>query len=62
MNQGWGSRDLLKSYQYDRKQVPFVNSQQSVKNGIRIFALLKKLGLGYAESVEKAKENLYKRV
>jgi len=42
--QGWGRDSLLDSYEADRLHVAQINSQQSVKNGKKIFALLKALG------------------
>ncbi|RDW65001.1 hypothetical protein BP6252_10652 [Coleophoma cylindrospora] len=56
------SSSLLSTYQHDRKTVALINAQQSVKNGIQIFALLKKLGIGNAATTEEAKKNLYARV
>lgn len=42
--QGWGNQALLDTYESDRRHVAMVNSQQSVKNGKKIFGLLKALG------------------
>ncbi|KAJ5653451.1 hypothetical protein N7490_000454 [Penicillium lividum] len=41
---GWGGDGLLDTYQSERQQVALVNSNQSVKNGKKIFGLLKALG------------------
>lgn len=60
-HQGWGGDGLLSTYQYERRQVALVNSQQSVKNGIKIFNLLKSLGTTDTD-LQKAKENLYHRI
>ncbi|OBT95954.1 hypothetical protein VE01_06026 [Pseudogymnoascus verrucosus] len=60
-HQGWGGDSLLSTYQYERRQVALVNSQQSVKNGIKIFNLLKSLGTTDAD-LQRAKENLYHRI
>ncbi|KFY88038.1 hypothetical protein V500_06606 [Pseudogymnoascus sp. VKM F-4518 (FW-2643)] len=60
-HQGWGGDSLLSTYQYERRQVALVNLQQSVKNGIKIFSLLKSLGTTDTD-LQKAKENLYHRI
>lgn len=52
---------MLDSYEYDRRQVAVVNSQQSLKNGKRIFGLLKALGTTDPD-VSKARENLYRNI
>lgn len=61
INQGWGGEKLLDTYEADRRQVALVNSQQSVKNGKKIFELLKTLGTTDADVI-KAKENLRRRI
>ena len=61
VNQGWASPSLFSSYEAERKQIALVNAQQSVKNGLEIFGLLKKLGTTDPD-IRKAKENLYARV
>lgn len=60
-HQGWGGDSLLSTYQYERRQVALTNSQQSVKNGIKIFNLLKSLGTTDTD-LQQAKENLYHRI
>ncbi|KAL4807431.1 FAD binding domain-containing protein [Aspergillus unguis] len=44
VHHGWASSRLLDSYDAERRQVALVNSQQSVKNGKKIFSLLRTLG------------------
>jgi hypothetical protein len=56
--QGWGSSELLDTYQDERRQIALVNSQQSVKNGKTIFRLLKALGTK-DNNIEQVKENLH---
>jgi hypothetical protein len=58
--QGNASDSLLDTYETDRRPVAMVNSIQSVKNGQKIFNLLKTLGLG--DDVERARANLYKSI
>jgi FAD binding domain len=41
VHQGWGGSELLDTYEADRRQIALVNSQQSVKNGQKIFDLLR---------------------
>jgi hypothetical protein len=48
---------LLDTYEAERRHVAIVNSMQSVKNGKKIFQLLKILGLG--DDVVTARQNLY---
>ncbi|KAL4748467.1 hypothetical protein BDW72DRAFT_205593 [Aspergillus terricola var. indicus] len=62
-HQGWGGDRLLHSYQADRRQVALVNSKQSVKNGQKIFGLLKSIGTTDSrDSVEVARQNLYRNL
>lgn len=51
---------LLDSYEAERRHVALVNSMQSVKNGKKIFALLKTLGIG--DDVLTARKNLYANI
>jgi FAD binding domain len=55
---GWGAPSLLNTYQSDRQPVANVNSLQSVKNGKKIFGLLKALGTT-ASDITTARVNLY---
>ncbi|KAF2150954.1 3-propionate hydroxylase [Myriangium duriaei CBS 260.36] len=55
--QGWADPSLLRSYTHERRHVAEVNSLQSVKNGKKIFSLLKTLGTTDA-NVEQARLNL----
>lgn len=55
---GWGAPSLLNTYQSDRQHVANVNSLQSVKNGKKIFGLLKALGTT-ASDIPTARANLY---
>ena len=57
---GDATDELLDSYEADRKHVAEVNSSQSVKNGKKIFGLLKSLGIG--PDLVAARENLYKTI
>ena len=54
---GKATESLLDSYEADRRHVAVVNSMQSVKNGKKIFGLLKTLGVG--GDVVAAREGLY---
>ena len=56
--QGWGGNVLLDSYEFERRQVAQVNSQQSVKNGKKIFGLLKALGTT-EKNVATSRQNLF---
>lgn len=58
---GFAADSLLDSYEYDRRQVAVVNSQQSLKNGKQIFGLLKALGTTDLDA-SKARENLYRNI
>ena len=53
---GWASDDLLDTYQADRKHIANVNALQSIKNGKRIFGLLKASGTATGD-VEEARQN-----
>lgn len=57
---GKGSDSLLDTYESDRRHVAVVNSMQSVKNGKKIFKLLKTLGIG--DDVMAARKNLYTNI
>ncbi|RHZ55176.1 uncharacterized protein CDV56_107902 [Aspergillus thermomutatus] len=61
VHKGWAGDGLLESYEADRRHVAIVNSQQSVKNGLKIFGLLKKLGTTN-KNVEIAREHLYRNL
>lgn len=61
MQQGWANDALLDSYEYDRRQVALVNSQQSLKNGKQIFGLLKATGTTDPD-MTKARQNLYRNI
>lgn len=54
---GKASDRLLDTYETERRHVALVNSMQSVKNGRKIFKLLKTMGIG--DNLEEAKSNLY---
>jgi hypothetical protein len=51
----------LDTYDAERRQVALVNSQQSVKNGMKIFGLLKTLGTTDSD-VDVARQNLYQTI
>ncbi|KAL1880272.1 hypothetical protein Plec18167_003675 [Paecilomyces lecythidis] len=61
VHQGWGSNSLLDTYELERRQVALVNSQQSVKNGKKIFGFLRTLGITDLD-VNVARENLWRRI
>lgn len=56
---GSASRSLLDSYESERRHVAVVNSLQSVKNGKKIFRLLKTLGTEGASDLQEARERLF---
>ncbi len=56
--QEWADDALLDGYERDRRLVAQVNSQQSVKNGKKIFGLLKALGTA-EKNVDAARQNLH---
>lgn len=56
---GWGGSKLLDTYGSDRRHVALVNSAQSIKNGIKIFKMLKTFGVNDSD-VEIARANLFK--
>ena len=58
---GFAADCSLNGYEYDRRQVAVVNSQQSLKNGKQIFGLLKALETTDPD-VSKARENLYRNI
>ncbi|ODM15826.1 hypothetical protein SI65_08666 [Aspergillus cristatus] len=58
---GFAADSSLNSYEYDRRQVAVVTSQQSLKNGRQIFGLLKAMGTTDPD-VSKARENLYRNI
>lgn len=59
VHHGWGGSKLLDTYGSDRRHVALVNSAQSIKNGIKIFKMLKTFGLNDSD-VEVARVNLFK--
>ncbi|RAO70423.1 uncharacterized protein BHQ10_006435 [Talaromyces amestolkiae] len=61
VHKGFAGSGLLDSYTLDRRQVALVNSQQSVKNGKKIFNLLKTLGTTDPD-VEVARQNLHANI
>lgn len=58
---GFAADNSLNSYEYDRRQVAAINSQQSLKYGKQIFGLLKAMGTTDSD-VSKARENLYRNI
>jgi hypothetical protein len=58
---GWGDNSLLDTYSSERRHVALVNSQQSVKNGKKIFGLLKTLGTTDPD-LRVARHNLYQKI
>jgi 2-polyprenyl-6-methoxyphenol hydroxylase-like FAD-dependent oxidoreductase len=61
IHQGWGSSSLLGTYRSERRHVAVVNSLQSVKNGRKIFRLLKTLGTTDS-NVAQARKNLFRTI
>jgi len=53
---GWASDGLLDTYQADRRHIANVNALQSIKNGKRIFGLLRASGTATGD-VEEARQN-----
>ena len=60
--EGWGSDELLDSYETERRPIAQVNAAQSVKNGKQIFGLLKALGTAGIVDLHIARENLYRTI
>jgi 2-polyprenyl-6-methoxyphenol hydroxylase-like FAD-dependent oxidoreductase len=56
--QGWADNSILDTYQAERRHVAEINSQQSVKNGKKIFGLLKALGTTNSD-VGRARRDLH---
>ncbi len=61
IHRNWGGSSLLNTYHSERRQVALINSQQSVKNGLQIFGLLKTLGTTNSD-LDTAKKNLFQRL
>ncbi|KAJ5113522.1 hypothetical protein N7456_002056 [Penicillium angulare] len=61
VHHGWGGDSLLDTYQFDRRQVALVNSNQSVENGKQIFGLLKALGTTDPD-MNVARQSLYHNI
>jgi 2-polyprenyl-6-methoxyphenol hydroxylase-like FAD-dependent oxidoreductase len=61
VHHGWAGESLLDTYEGDRRHVAEVNSRQSVKNGKKIFSLLKSLGTTDTDT-EKARSNLFSSI
>lgn len=57
--QGQASASLLDTYELERRPVAEVNSRQSVKNGKKIFGLLKTLGTAGLTDMEEARARLF---
>lgn len=62
VHHGWATDSILASYQMDRRPVAIVNSTQSVKNGKKIFGLLKTLGTAGTSDLAEARRNLYETI
>jgi 2-polyprenyl-6-methoxyphenol hydroxylase-like FAD-dependent oxidoreductase len=62
VHQGWATDRILETYQSERQHVAEVNSKQSVKNGKKIFGLLKTLGTAETEDIAIARKNLYQAI
>ena len=57
VHHGWAEEALLDTYDTDRRHIAQVNSQQSVKNGKKIFSLLKAMGTTGSD-VDQARANM----
>lgn len=57
---GWANDSILDTYEQDRRHVAEINSIQSVKNGHKIFGLLKALGTATTSDHNLARQNLFK--
>jgi 2-polyprenyl-6-methoxyphenol hydroxylase-like FAD-dependent oxidoreductase len=62
VQQGWGGKKLLERYVEERRYVAEVCSQQSVKNGKKIFSFLKALGTAGIDDVQEARKSLFKSI
>lgn len=61
VHQQWAHASILDSYEGDRRHVAEVNSKQSVKNGKKIFGLLKTLGTA-GNDMATARKNLFRTI
>lgn len=61
VHHSWAGDGVLDTYTSERRQVALVNSQQSVKNGKKIFSLLKTLGTTDPD-VDVARRNLHANI
>lgn len=59
---GIASSSCLDTYEYERRHVAEVNSRQSVKNGKKIFGLLKTLGTAGSSDLQEARKRLFKTI
>lgn len=59
VHKGVATSKCLNSYESDRRPVAEVNSRQSVKNGHKIFSLLKSLGIAGAADVQEARRHMF---
>lgn len=60
--QGSAARQILDSYNGERRPVAMINAAQSVKNGKAIFSFLKTLGTAGIEDVDEARANLLRSI
>ncbi|KAH8595335.1 FAD binding domain-containing protein [Bisporella sp. PMI_857] len=51
VHKNWANASLLETYESDRRHVAILNAQQSLKNGLKIFGLLKALGMTDQETI-----------
>ena len=59
VHKGAATAKCLDGYVADRRPVAEVNSKQSVKNGHKIFRLLKSLGIAEAADVQEARRHMF---
>jgi 2-polyprenyl-6-methoxyphenol hydroxylase-like FAD-dependent oxidoreductase len=62
VHHGWAKDSILDTYQAERRPVAQVNSTQSVKNGKKIFGLLKTLGTAGTSDLAESRRNLYRSI
>ena len=62
VHRGWAEESILDTYQEERRPVAQINSTQSVKNGRKIFGLLKTLGTAGTSNLAESRRNLYQSI
>lgn len=62
VHRGWASDSILDTYHAERRPVAQINSTQSVKNGQKVFGLLKALGTTSSSNLAESRRNLYQSI